>query len=71
MIGAEYTKVLRVPTAKMQRNKDRRPCRLVDCASASYPMFPERLVQVLSDNAEILHEPRVLLTKRHMFKEYW
>jgi hypothetical protein len=46
-------------------------------ASASYPLFTESLVQVLSDGAEkmkwcpITHEPHVLLMKGHMFQEYW
>jgi hypothetical protein len=50
----------------------------VDWASASWPLFTESLVQVLSDNAEtmrwcpILHEPYVFLfMKRHLFQEYW
>jgi hypothetical protein len=50
-------------------------CKPVDWASASYALFTESLVHVLSDNAEemkwnpIVHELYVLLMKRHMFKE--
>jgi hypothetical protein len=78
--GAECAKVSRcpVPRAKSQRITVRRPCRPVDWAPASYPLFTESLVQVLSNNAEtlrwcpIMHEPHVLpLVKRHVFLEYW
>jgi hypothetical protein len=64
-----------VPTAKLQRNEVRRLCRPVDWASASYPLFAESLVQVLSNNAEetrwcpIAHEPHALWLM--MFQEFW
>jgi hypothetical protein len=56
-------KYLGVPTAKNPKDSGRGSCRPVYCASASYPLFTESLVQVLSDSAEevslcsIMHEP--------------
>jgi hypothetical protein len=40
------------PQPKIQRIKVRESCRPVDWVSASYPLFTESLVQVLSDNVE-------------------
>jgi hypothetical protein len=64
MLGAEHTKAFRCPQCqKAQIIEVRGSFRPVDWASASYPMFTESLIQVLSDNAEkvrwcpIMHEP--------------
>jgi hypothetical protein len=54
------------PRRLFQRVRVRRSCRPVDWTTASYPLFSESVVQVLSDNAEkmswcpIRHEPHVL-----------
>jgi hypothetical protein len=78
LIGAEYIEVLSVPITQIQGIKVRRSCRPVDWASAFYPLFTERLVQVLSDNAKKnlmapnLHESRVLsLIKGHICQHSW
>jgi hypothetical protein len=62
---------------KIQMIKVRGSCRPVGWASASYPLFTERLVQVLCDNAKkmnwcpIMHEPQILSSmKIYKFQEY-
>jgi hypothetical protein len=75
LIGAERTDVFRCPHSQKSTNiKVRGPWRPVNLASASYPLTPKSLVQVLSDSGEetwwcpVMQESRVLsLMKKHMY----
>jgi hypothetical protein len=78
-IGSEYAKNCRCLQSKnFGELDDKKLCRPLDLASASYQLFTENQVQVFSDNAEEMRrcsvtlEPHLLsLTKGHIFQEYW